>query len=91
MAAKPKVPKASAIATAMDWDIFRLRDYCADILEDANDHGTALAIWSVNRGDVDLGCEFLQLGHAIGEAGELTPALRDKQEELLRRFGTLRR
>lgn len=84
-------PKAGDITKAFDYEVDLIRDFVAEVLEDANDHGTALAIWSHNMGDVDLACDFLRLSSDVEEAGELTDPLRDRQATLLARFRELKR
>lgn len=84
-----KPPKASAITMAFDYSIGDIRDFLGDVLEDANDHLVAHALWSLNAGDADLACKFIRLANEIEEVGELTPELRKKENELLDEFQKL--
>lgn len=72
-----------------DWAKEDLREFCGEVLEDANDHFIALAIWSMNLSDVDLACDFLRLEEAIAREGG-TREMLDRRNELLDRFGELR-
>jgi hypothetical protein len=85
----PKTFRPQEIARAFDWDIGDIREFAGNVLEDANDHWTAHALWSMNAGDVDLACEFLQLEAQVETAGELTPELREQSNALLDRFKEL--
>lgn len=89
---KPALPKPSTIAMKLDYDVFAARDFSASLLEDVNDHDTALALWSSTMGDVELACAFLRLGHDIQQSGEgLTAELYDRRGDLLRQYGALQR
>lgn len=83
-----KKPTASSIAMAFEWDIGDLLDFCGDILEDANEHWIAHALWSANAGETELAKKFIQLSADVEEAGELTPELRKTSDKLLDEFKT---
>jgi hypothetical protein len=82
-------PTPQEVAAAFDWDIGALQEFCGEVLEDANDHKVAHALWSFSRGDTELAIEFLKLADAHFEAGHLTPELRERENELLDRFDEL--
>lgn len=80
---------ADQVASQFDWDISEIREFVGEVLEDANDHWLAHAIWSFDRGDLDLACDFLKLEYEIESQRELTPALRDRSKSLLDQFAKL--
>jgi hypothetical protein len=82
----PKKQKASEIAAAFKWDIADLTDFCADVLEDANDHNGAAALRAINVGEYGLARDFIQLEEDHVKAGELTPELNVRRGELLGRL-----
>lgn len=75
--------KPSDVAGQFDWDIGALTDFCADALEDANDHNIAYALRAMNVEAYDLAKEFIQLEADQAAAGELTPEIRERREALL--------
>jgi hypothetical protein len=79
-------PKASEIAAKFKWDIADLTDFCADVLEDANDHNAAAALRAMNVGEYGLARDFIQLEEDHVKAGELTPELNSLRGELLARL-----
>jgi len=81
-----KKPKASSITMAFDYDIGELLDFCGEVLEDANEHWIAHALWSANAGDPELAKKFIQLSADVDKAGELTRDLREQSEKLLDEF-----
>ena len=82
---KPAMPDPVKIARQID-DIYAIRGFCGDMLEDVNDHWIAHAIWSMNLGDVDLACAFLRLSHERDQAGSLTTELHQRANELVTRY-----
>lgn len=82
----PKKPTASEIAAKFKWDIADLTDFCADVLEDANDHNGAATLRAINVGEYGLARDFIQLEEDHVKAGELTPELNAHRGELLRRL-----
>jgi hypothetical protein len=78
--------KPQEVATQFSHDATEIADFCADALEDANDHNLAAALRAVNVQQYDLACEFITLEKDHQEAGELTPELRDRREALLARL-----
>lgn len=84
-----KKPRPAEIAAAFDHDVGELLEFCGRVLEDANEHWIAHAIWAMNAGEVELAKKFLQLSQDAEDAGELTPELKKKSDELLDEFGEL--
>jgi len=78
--------KPTAVATQEKWDIGKLTDFAADMLEDANDHNVSAALRSLNCGDYDLAHAFITLEEDQEIAGELTPELLDRRNGLLDRL-----
>ena len=76
----------SEIATMLKWDIGSITDFCADALEDANDHNIAAALRALNAEEYELAKEFIDLEAQHAEAGELTPELDEKRKELMGRL-----
>ena len=76
----------SEVATALKWDIGAITDFCADALEDANDHNIAAALRALNAEEYELAKEFIDLEAAHAEAGELTPELDEKRKELMEKL-----
>jgi hypothetical protein len=81
-----KKPTASSITMAFDYDIGELLEFCGDILEDANEHWIAHALWAANAGETELAKKFLQLSQDVEDAGERTPELHKTSEKLLDEF-----
>lgn len=82
----PKKITPSEVATALKWDVGDITEFCADTLEDANDHNIAAALRSLNAEQYDLAKEFIDLEKDQAEAGELTPELNQRRTELLERL-----
>lgn len=74
------------VAKQVENDIGDARDFCSALLQEVNDHAVSLSLAAANVGDFDLACEFMVLAKDIDEAGELTPDLRAKQDELSERL-----
>jgi len=85
MARKSEI-KPSDVTSQFEFDIAEITDFCADVLEDANDHNVSLALRALNAGDYELSKEFVDLEAAHVEAGELTPELAEKRHELEERL-----
>jgi hypothetical protein len=81
-----KKPTASSVTMAFDYDIGELLDFCGEVLEDANEHWIAHALWSANAGEPELAKKFIQLSADVDKAGELTRDLRAQSEKLLDEF-----
>lgn len=94
-ATEPKAPKVplrpSSIAMALDYDFGAIRDFAGEMLEAANDHDVALALWSINYGDPELACDFIKASAERDKAGYLTTELMDRRAELLKRYTELQR
>lgn len=82
----PKKIEPKDVAAQEKWDIGELTDFCANVLEDANDHNIAGALRALNAGGYELAKEFIDLESAHAEAGELTPELNEKRRELMERL-----
>ena len=82
----PKGITPSEVAAQEHHDIGELTDFCASVLEDANDHNIAAALRALNAEEYDLAKEFIDLEKDHAEAGELTPELNEKRTELLGRL-----
>jgi len=78
--------KPQDVASQLKWDIGAITDFCADVLEDANDHNISLALRALNAEDYELAKEFIDLEAAHAEAGELTPELSEKRNELMQKL-----
>jgi hypothetical protein len=76
----------SDVASQLKWDIGAITDFCANVLEEANDHNVSLALRALNAEDYELAKEFIDLEAAHAEAGELTPELNEKRRELMERL-----
>lgn len=76
--------KPESIAKQFDWDVQGLLDFCSNVMEDANDHGTALALTSLVIGDHDLACKFLQVRKEHLAAGGLGGELYERRAALVR-------
>ena len=74
------------VAAQLKWDIGAITDFCANVLEDANDHNVSLALHALNAEDYELAKEFIDLEAAHAEAGELTPELSEQRRELMDRL-----
>ena len=74
------------VATQMKWDLADIADFCADALEDANDHNLAAALRAINLEDYDLAIDFIKLEKEQARAGELTPHLSARRDELYDRL-----
>ena len=81
-----KKPKASSITMAFDYDIGELLDFCGEVLEDANEHWIAHALWAANAGEPELAKKFIQLSADVDKTGSLTRDLREQSEKLLDEF-----
>lgn len=82
----PKKIKPSEVASQFDWNIADLTDFCADVLEEANDHNTAAALRAINCQNYELAREFIKLEEDQVKAGELTPELNERRNGLLDRL-----
>jgi hypothetical protein len=78
--------KPSDVSSQVDYDIGEAVDFCAQLLEDVNEHNGAYALAALNAGAYDLACEFIKLAEEQDEAGELTKELRSKREMLLEKL-----
>jgi hypothetical protein len=70
------------VVRQLKWDIGAITDFCANALEEANDHNISLALRALNADDFELAKEFIDLEAAHAEAGELTPELNERRKEL---------
>ena len=82
----PKKIEPRDVATQLKWNIGAITDFCANALEEANDHNVSLALRALNADDYELAKEFIDLEAAHAEAGELTPDLNQKRKELMERL-----
>ena len=82
----PKKIEPQDVAAQLKWDIGAITDFCANALEEANDHNISLALRALNADDYDLAKEFIDLEAAHAGAGELTPELREKRNELMEKL-----
>lgn len=82
----PKKITPKDVATALKWDIGDITEFCADALEDANDHNVSAALRALNVEDYDLAKDFITLEADQAAAGELTPELNVRRTELLERL-----
>jgi hypothetical protein len=78
--------KPSDVAAQLKWDIGAITDFCANVLEDVNDHNISLALRALNAEDYELAKEFIDLESAHAEAGELTPELNERRQELMEKL-----
>ena len=80
----PKKPgiTPSDVAAMLKWDIGDVIEFCADTLEDANEHGMAAVLRCVNYGNFELAERYLELVKDQDAAGEQTPELRERSKEL---------
>ena len=78
--------KPQDVATQFGHDATEIADFCADVLEDANDHNIAAALRAVNVQQYELACDFITLEKDHQAAGELTPELNARRQELLERL-----
>ncbi len=76
--------KTETIAKQHGWDTQALLRFCAEVMEDANDHGVSLALASLYIGDHDLACKFLQVRKEHVEAGGLGGELYQRRAALVR-------
>ena len=74
------------VAAQLKWDIGAITDFCANALDEANDHNISLALRALNAEDYELAKEFIDLESAHAEAGELTPELDEKRRELMEKL-----
>lgn len=74
------------VAAQLKWDIGGITDFCANVLEDANDHNVSMALRALNAEDYELAKEFIDLEADHVEAGELTPELAERRKELADRL-----
>lgn len=77
-----------AVATMLKWDIGDVTEFCADTLEEANDHNIAAALRALNVERYELACAFINLEKDQAAAGELTPELNEMRTELLAELET---
>jgi hypothetical protein len=74
--------KPSQVAAQCKWDIGELEEFCADALEDANDHNIAAALRAIAYGAYDIAIGFIKLNKDQDAAGELAPELAERRREL---------
>ena len=86
MAPKRSPIEPQDVATQLQWDIGAITDFCANVLEEANDHNISLALRALNAEDYDLAKEFIDLEAEHAAAGELTPELDEKRKELMEKL-----
>ena len=86
MAPKRSLIEPQDVATQLQWDVGAITDFCANVLEEANDHNISLALRALNAEDYELAKEFIDLEAAHAEAGELTPELDEKRKELMEKL-----
>jgi hypothetical protein len=78
--------KPEAVAAQLKWDVSEATEFCADLLEDSNDHNISAALRAINYGEYDLAIEFIKLNKDQDSAGELTPELDARRTELLEKL-----
>jgi hypothetical protein len=76
----------SDVATQLKWDIGAVTDFCANVLEEVNDHNISLALRALNSEDYELAKDFIDLESAHAAAGELTPELNERRRELMEKL-----
>lgn len=79
----PQKIEPTDVAAQLQWDIGEATEFCANVLEEVNDHNISLALRALNAEAYDLAKEFIDLEEEHAEAGELTSELRDKRNELM--------
>jgi hypothetical protein len=79
----PRKTKPEDVAAEHKWDIGDLTEFCALVLEEANDHNTAAALRALNAGAYGLARDFILLEEDHNSAGELTPELQERRSGLL--------
>ena len=82
----PKKIEPSDVASQLKWDIGAITDFCANALEEANDHNISMALRALNADNYELAKEFIDLEAEHTEAGELTPELDEKRKELMEKL-----
>lgn len=82
----PKKIEPQDVAAQLKWDVGAITDFCANALEEANDHNISLALRALNAEDYELAKEFIDLEAEHVEAGELTPELDEKRKELMEKL-----
>ena len=78
--------KPEAVAAQLKWDIGEATEFCADLLEDSNDHNIAAALRALNAEEYEIAKDFITLEQDQAKAGELTPELNERRTELLERL-----
>lgn len=81
----PKI-QPKDVARQEKWDIGELTEFCARVLEEANDHNTAAALRALNVGEYGLARDFISIEEEHIAEGELTPELVDRGAQLLKRL-----
>lgn len=82
----PKKITPKEVAAQFKWAINDLTEFCALVLEEANDHNISLALTAINFQNYELACDFIRLEKDHAEAGELTPELNERRNELVHRL-----
>lgn len=72
----------SDVSKQFKWDIGDVMNFCADALEDVNEHNMSAVLRCVYYGAYDIAIEYLKLNKDQDEAGELTRELSDRRREL---------
>jgi len=75
--------KPSDVSRQFKHDPYETLKFCADLLEDINEHNLSGALSALNVNDHDLATEFIKLDKQQADAGELTGPLRHWRNELL--------
>ena len=78
------------VTKALDYSYDQAREFCGELLEDVNDHSLAFAMRSLAMDEFHLARAFIDLEEAVQQAGELTPELKVKRDELLDAFNSIR-
>lgn len=76
----------SDVSKQFKWDTGDVMNFCADALEDVNEHNISAVLRCVYYRAYDIAIEYLKLNQDQDEAGELTPELSDRRRELSERL-----
>lgn len=78
-----KIIKPSQVSMQFEHDPYETLKFCAELLEDINEHNLSGALSALNVNDHDLAAEFVKLDKEQADAGELTGPLRHWRNELM--------
>lgn len=79
----------SDVSAQVDFDIIAARRFCADLLEDVNDHWISLAISALSHGGTDIAIEAIKGWAEHQKAGHLTEELQEVRAKLLKKYRKL--